>query len=72
MSKPKDPLAALSGPGREKLMKSLAMNMLGPIAGPAFVKQMEAAQQFKGRQIGDHPEPEKNFWKGHWRIFEIE
>jgi hypothetical protein len=46
--------------------------LLGPVAGAAFAKQMETVQKFKGRQIGDAPEPEKNFWKGAWRIHEIE
>lgn len=72
MAKPKDPLAAMSPPVRARVMKTMAMNLLGPVAGAVFVKQMESAQNFKGRQIGDDPDPEKNFWKGAWRIYEIE
>ncbi len=72
MAKPKDPLATMPGPVRAKVMKDLAANLLGPVAGAAFTKQMEAAQNWKGRQLGDATEPEKNFWKGAWRIYEIE
>jgi hypothetical protein len=72
MSKPKDPLAAMSGPVRAQVMKDLALNLLGPVAGGVFVKQMQSVATWKGRQIGDHREPEKNHWKGAWRIYEID
>ncbi len=72
MAKAKDPLAMMPAPVRAKLMKGVAMNVLGPMAGAAFVKQMDAVQNWKGRQLGDATEPEKNFWKGAWRIYEIE
>ena len=72
MAKPKDPLAAMPAPVRAKVIKDLAVTLLGPVAGGAFAKQMEAAQGWKGRQLGDATEPEKNFWKGAWRIYEIE
>jgi len=72
MAKSKDPLAMMPAPVRAKVIKSVAMNMLGPVAGAGFVKQMDAAQNWKGRQLGDATEPEKNYWKGAWRIYEIE
>ena len=72
MAKPKDPLAVMPPAVRAKFMRDLAVGLFGPVAGAAFAKQMESVQKFKGRQIGDAPEPEKNFWKGAWRIHEID
>jgi hypothetical protein len=72
MAKPKDPLAMMSAPARSKMIKAIATNVLGPVAGAAFAKQMDAGLQWKGRQLGDSKEPEKNFWKGAWRIYEID
>jgi len=72
MKKLKDPLAAMPGLLRAKVMKDLATNLLGPAAGGTFVKQMEAVGTWKGRQIGDHAEADKNYWKGAWRIHEID
>jgi hypothetical protein len=72
MAKPKDPLATMSPSGRAKMIKAIATNVLGPALGAAFAKQMEEGLTYQGRQLGDSKEPEKNFWKGAWRIYEIE
>lgn len=72
MAKPKDPLATMPAPVRAKVITDMATNLLGPAAGAAFAKQMVNGMNWKGRQIGDAVEPEKNFWKGAWRIYEID
>jgi len=72
MAKPKDPPATMPPPVPAKVTKDMATNLLGPVAGAAFAKQMDAGLKWKGRQLGDATEPEKNFWKGAWRIYEID
>lgn len=72
MAKSPDILAMLPDDLRSEFMKELAVEMLGPVAGAAFAKQMDAVQNFSGRQLGDATEPEMNYWKGVWQIYEID
>lgn len=72
MPKKPDPLDNLSPKQQAALLRGLVTGLFGEEGGSALWKHMEPALRFKGRQIGDAPEPEKNFWHGAWKIYEIE
>lgn len=46
--------------------------VFGDTKGEEVWKALEPSLLFKARQIGDSLTPEKNFWKGAWRIHEAE
>jgi hypothetical protein len=72
MPKKPDPLDNLSPDQQSALLRGLVFNLFGEENGGAVWKQMEPALRSKARQIGDAPEPEKNFWRGAWKIYEID
>jgi len=72
MPKRPDPLDSLSPEGQAGLFRGLVFGMFGEEGGAAMWPQIEAALRMKARQLGDAPEPEKNFWRGAWAIYEIE
>lgn len=72
MPKKPDPLDNLTPEGQLEVMRSMIFGMFGETRGNDIWPQFEAAMLSKARQIGDAAEPEKNFWKSAWRIYEIE
>lgn len=73
MPKKPDPLDGLSAAEQPAALRGLVFGMFGEQGGAAIWKQMEPAMRgANARQLGDAREPEKNFWKGAWRIYEIE
>ena len=57
-------------PERLAMMRASCHLVFGPQKGEEMWKAMEPSLLFKARQLGDAPEPEKNFWKGVWQIYE--
>ena len=72
MAKEPDAFAKMTDRERASAMGAMALTLLGPHYGKVFVDQMKAAMKSKVRQVGDAPEPEKNYWKGAWRIYELD
>jgi len=72
MPKRPDPLDDLSPAERAKLLRDMVLGMFGEEKGAGVWQQMEAALRLNARQLGDAPEPAKNFWKGAWRIYELD
>ena len=72
MKRPPDPLARMSDAARKQAMERLWKSLLGPVNGALVWDQMSAVMDLTERQIGDHPEPEKNYWQGVWRIYDLE
>lgn len=67
-----DPFHVLPEAQRHELMRDTVMAIFGPAVGQAFWAQMEPLLTDTRRQPGDAEEPEKNFWRGRWRIYEAE
>lgn len=67
-----DILARMPDAAREQAMKGLVMGLFGPRNGPRIWEQMEATMRVTRRQLGDDPDPEKNYWQGAWRIYDLE
>lgn len=72
MPKKPDPLDNLTPEGQVAVLRRLLFETFGEARGSAIWEQMEPAMLGKSRQLGDTPEPEKNFWKGAWRIHEMD
>ncbi|WP_437627179.1 hypothetical protein [Sorangium sp. So ce1151] len=72
MSRPADPFDLLPDEQRHELMKDTVTAIFGPALGQAFWDQMEPLLTDTRRQPGDAAEPEKNHWRGRWRIYEAE
>ncbi|WP_437908282.1 hypothetical protein WME95_10590 [Sorangium sp. So ce327] len=67
-----DPFHVLPEAQRHELMRDTVMAIFGPAVGQGFWDQMEPLLTDTRRQPGDAEEPEKNFWRGRWRIYEAE
>ncbi|WP_437682601.1 hypothetical protein [Sorangium sp. So ce131] len=67
-----DPFDVLPEVQRHELMRDTVMAIFGPTVGQTFWDQMEPLLTDTRRQPGDAAEPEKNFWRGRWRIYEAE
>lgn len=67
-----DPFDNMPDEERTKLMRDTVKSILGPKVGDELWKHMEPAMRDRRRQLGDAPEPEKNFWGGVWRVYEAE
>lgn len=72
MPKKPDPLDNLTPEGQVAVLRRLLFETFGESRGNALWAQIEPAMLGKTRQLGDAHEPEKNFWKGAWRIHEID
>jgi hypothetical protein len=72
MPKQPDILARMPDALRQEAMKGLVMGLFGPKNGPRIWKQMDAVMSVTQRQLGDDPDPEKNYWQGTWRIYDLE
>lgn len=72
MPRKPDALDNLTPEGQAAVLRLILTDMFGEERAGPMLKQIEAAMRMKARQIGDAPEPEKNFWKGAFRIHEIE
>lgn len=72
MAKKSDPLDNLSPQGQVEVMRKMIFGTFGEVRGAEIWPQFEAGMLTKIRQLGDAPEPTKNFWKGAWRIYEID
>ena len=72
MPRPADPFDLLPDEQRHELMKDTVTAIFGPALGQAFWDQMEPLLTDTRRQPGDAAEPEKNHWRGRWRIYEAE
>jgi len=57
---------------RGVLVRELAVKVLGESKGAAVADRLEPGIRSRARQLGDAAEPEQNFWKGAWRIHELE
>jgi hypothetical protein len=72
MPKEPDVLALLSPPERAEVIRKMLLGLLGERNGQKAWKQMEPVLASTLRQIGDAEEPEKNYWRGVWRVYEVE
>jgi len=72
MPKKPDPLDNLTPEGQLGVMKNLVFGLFGGERGASVWPHFEAGLGMKARQIGDADEPEKNYWKGAWRIHELD
>lgn len=72
MPKKPDPLDNLDPAQQAAVLRGLVTNLFGEQNAAPIWKQMEAALRSNARQLGDAPEPEKNFWKGSWKIYEMD
>lgn len=57
---------------RIALMRDTVLSMFGETVGLRMWGRMEPALRYKRRQLGDHPDPSQNYWKGVWRIYEAD
>lgn len=67
-----DPLRAMSAEERADTMKSMMFDLFGEQNGAAIWQQMEPVLNTPLRQPGDDRDPQKNHWKGVWKIHEID
>lgn len=72
MPKKQDPLDNLTPQGQVEVLRRTLCGTFGETRGAEIWAQVEPAIVGKARQFGDASEPEKNYWKGAWRIYEIE
>lgn len=72
MAKKTDIFEVLPEEERLGVMKDTVLAVLGDNVGSRVWKQMEPALRYKRRQLGDHPDPAQNHWKGVWRVYEAE
>lgn len=72
MAKRSDPLDGLTPEGEREVLRSIIIDMFGPARGADVWRRFADAMKYDKRQLGDAPEPEKNYWKGAWRIYEID
>lgn len=71
MAKDPDPLAKMSSHERALALARLCDNVFGEHHGKRIFDKLASALAFKARQIGDAKEPQDNYWKGIWRIYEL-
>ena len=57
---------------RATAMRDLFLNVLGEKNGETVWRQMGPALLSTARQLGDAATPEENFWKGVWKIHELD
>lgn len=72
MPRQADILARMPDALRREAMEGLVKGLFGPKNGAKIWEQMDAVMSSTQRQLGDHPDPEQNYWQGTWRIYEIE
>jgi hypothetical protein len=72
MGKGTDFLATMTDRERAEALAALCDDLFGEQNGKRIFRQMAAGMAFQGRQLGDAPDPQDNYWKGHWRIYELD
>ena len=71
MARDPDILKILPPELRAEVMRGIVFEVFGDRNGARVWQQLEAGLTYTARQLGDHREPDKNFWKGAWRIYEF-
>ena len=66
-----DPLRAMPQEKRVEAMRALIFNLVGDENGAVIWQQMEPLMTTTMRQLGDARDPQKNYWKGVWKIHEL-
>lgn len=66
-----DPLRRLPPEMRAEAMRELFEEMFGEEVAARVWEQFGPALASTARQPGDHRDPQKNYWKGAWRIHEL-
>jgi hypothetical protein len=72
MTRPRDIFDVLPEDERLELMRQTTLAVLGEQVGARTWERIEPSLRHKLRQVGDHPDPAQNHWKGVWRIYEAE
>lgn len=67
-----DDFARLKPHVRAAVVKDAVERLFGPKNGATIWKHMEPGYTLTTRQPGDAAEPEKNAWRGAWRIHSLE
>jgi hypothetical protein len=72
MASKKDILALLPEQLRVAVLRHFTHGLFGDDVGGELWKQLEPGFTTKLRQPGDAADPEQNFWRGAWRIYDAD
>lgn len=72
MKKRGDDFDRLKPEPRARALRTMIEHLLGPEKAARVLEQLEPGLLTRARQPGDARDPEKSYWRGAWRIHELD